>query len=175
MSRSLSSTCLLAGALLVPSVAGAQRPKDVPTLPPDYLLVPRDEFPTSSQRACALLADSAGTPPGEVHRHADVSRPAQLVGSSFVLPRRSGEAAVVFIVDTTGRPEPDSRRVIWATHRDVAAWAHRFVSKQVYRPAELEGRKVRQCVVLPFEGTCPDLPWRTPESAPDRPVHPRPP
>lgn len=62
-----------------------------------------------------------------------------------------GHVDVRFIVDTTGRAEPESIRVIAATHALFADAVRDVLLRSRYRPAEAHGRRVRQVVEQRFE------------------------
>ena len=54
-----------------------------------------------------------------------------------------GEALVEFVVDTNGRAEPPSLRLVHATHSDFASVARAAVASAGFRPALLSGTTVR--------------------------------
>jgi protein TonB len=60
-----------------------------------------------------------------------------------------GEALVEFVVDTNGRAEPPSLRLVHATHSDFAPVARAAVASARFRPALLSGTAVRCRVRLP--------------------------
>lgn len=57
-----------------------------------------------------------------------------------------GEVLVTFVVDSAGRVEPGSIRVVQATHEQFADAVRRWLPRTRYRPAEVGGRRVRQYV-----------------------------
>jgi protein TonB len=61
-----------------------------------------------------------------------------------------GEALVQFVVDTLGRAELSSFRVLRATHDAFGASVRAALSRMRFLPAELDGRKVRMLVQQPF-------------------------
>ena len=62
----------------------------------------------------------------------------------------SGLVIVGFIIDTLGRADPATIRVIQSDHRDFNAPAISAVRSCSYRPGELSGRKVRVWVQQPI-------------------------
>ena len=103
--------------------------------------------------------DATGTPP---YRWQQVDRIATPVTEAPVeypamLRQQQVEGRVVaeFVVDTLGRVEPKSVRIVSATHALFANAARAALPRARYTPAELEGRKVRQLVVLPVRFTQP--------------------
>jgi hypothetical protein len=110
------------------------------------------------KRACTVQvprgASIAGPP---VYRDCDVDKPAQVRSEGaidFTPPAgtvRSGDwwcekAEVTMLVDSTGRPELASVRVTATTTPEFAAALIGSLSTTRFRPAEREGRKVRQVV-----------------------------
>jgi len=63
----------------------------------------------------------------------------------------SGRVVARFIVDTAGRVEPSSVRVLDASHPQFATAVLETLPKMRFLAAEASGRKVRQLVELPFE------------------------
>ena len=64
--------------------------------------------------------------------------------------RVSGEAVVEFVVDSGGRPEPRSIRLVRTTHAAFASVARAAVGRARFTPARLGGGTVRCRVQLPF-------------------------
>lgn len=64
-----------------------------------------------------------------------------------------GEVIAQFIVDTTGRAEPSSFKVLKTTHELFAEAVRTALPKMRFIPAELGGRKVKQLVQQPFSFT----------------------
>jgi TonB family protein len=62
----------------------------------------------------------------------------------------SGMATVEFVVDTTGRPDTTSFAVVTATRGEFATAVRDALPFMLFRPAELEGRHVRQLVRQDF-------------------------
>jgi protein TonB len=61
-----------------------------------------------------------------------------------------GEAAVSFVVDTTGRAEPSSIQILNATNDLFGAAVRTALPNMRFLPAEIGGKKVRQKVLQPF-------------------------
>jgi hypothetical protein len=110
------------------------------------------------KRACTAQLPrglSIAGPP--VYRDCDVDKPAQVRSEGaidFAPPAgtaRSGDwwcekAEVTMLVDSTGKPELASVRVTATTTPEFAAALIGSLASTRFRPAELEGRKVRQLV-----------------------------
>lgn len=61
-----------------------------------------------------------------------------------------GEALVSFVVDTTGRADVSSFKVIRATHDLFATAVKNALPRMRFIPAEVGDKKVRQLVQQPF-------------------------
>jgi protein TonB len=61
-----------------------------------------------------------------------------------------GEVSMQFVVDTTGRVDPVSVKVLASSHDLFAESARAALAKLRFRPAEVGGRKVRMLVQQPF-------------------------
>lgn len=77
--------------------------------------------------------------------------------------RIAGEALFEFVVDTSGRAEPRSVRMLYAAHNEFAMAARELVATARFRPARLSGEVVRCRVRLPVvfqfpQGGQPPLP-----------------
>jgi TonB family protein len=76
---------------------------------------------------------------------------------NFVYPRnpklanQSGSALVQFVVDTTGKPKPESIVCMKATYKDFADAAIAAVKMMEFTPATIEGHKVEQLVQYPID------------------------
>jgi hypothetical protein len=86
-----------------------------------------------------------------------VDRPVVFTGGSRViypddLRSRyvSGCVLVQFVVDTVGRPDMSTFRVLKVSHPEFAQAVREGLPGMRFRPAELHGRKVRQVVEEPF-------------------------
>lgn len=64
-----------------------------------------------------------------------------------------GEVLVQFVVDTTGRVEVGSFRVVQSTHDQFTNSVRSAISNMRFRPAEIGGVRVRQLVQQPFAFT----------------------
>lgn len=67
----------------------------------------------------------------------------------------SGVVVAEFVVDTAGRPEPETFGAISATDPLFVASVRAAVAGVTFRPAQRNGHPVRQLVRLPFEFTVP--------------------
>lgn len=61
-----------------------------------------------------------------------------------------GEVVVQFVVDTTGRAELASFRVLRSTNEGFTQAVRQVLPRMRYLPAEIEGRKVRMVVSQPY-------------------------
>jgi protein TonB len=62
----------------------------------------------------------------------------------------AGSVMMEFVVDTAGRVESGSPRVLTTDHEAFSASVRAVLSRLRFLPAEAQGRKVRQLVRLPF-------------------------
>ena len=65
----------------------------------------------------------------------------------------TGRVVVRFVVDTAGRVEPGSVRVVESDHELFAQAVRAALPRLRFAPAEAGGRRVRQLVEMPFEFT----------------------
>ena len=61
-----------------------------------------------------------------------------------------GEVLASFVVDTTGKAEPGSFKVLHATHELFASAVRSALPNMLFLPAEVGGKKVKQLVQQPF-------------------------
>jgi protein TonB len=61
-----------------------------------------------------------------------------------------GQVLVQFVVDTTGRAERVSLKVLKSSHESFSNAVREALSCMRYLPAEVGGRRVRQLVQQPF-------------------------
>ena len=61
-----------------------------------------------------------------------------------------GEVLASFVVDTTGKAEPGSFKVLHATHELFASAVRSALPNMNFLPAEVGGKKVKQLVQQPF-------------------------
>jgi TonB family protein len=81
-----------------------------------------------------------------------------------------GGVLTQFVVDTTGRAELGTFKVLKATHEGFIQAVRDVLPKMRFYPAEIRGRKVRQMVQQPFEFRLSDAPFTFERPAP--PVFP---
>jgi len=91
-------------------------------------------FDFQVEKAVAMVAGSAAP------RYPDILRSAGV----------EGEVLVQFVVDTTGRVEMESYKLIRSSHDLFDISVHRALQMMLFTPAEVQGRKVRQLVQQPF-------------------------
>lgn len=89
-----------------------------------------------------------------------VDTPAQVDASNPVRPaypdslyaaRVSGSVEVEFVIDTEGKVEAETFGVVTSTHPLFAEAVRRALAAAEFRPAVLQGRRVRQVVLLPVQ------------------------
>jgi periplasmic protein TonB len=61
-----------------------------------------------------------------------------------------GEVVATFVVDTLGRADTTSLRILKSTHRLFSIAVREALPKMRFIPAELNGKKVRQQMEHPF-------------------------
>jgi len=122
--------------------------------PPDGDLAPAG--PAGSAPSASGVAGGAGR--DGVHLAAQVERAAvALPGAEPRYPemlRRGGvdgRVVVQFVVDTAGRVEPGSVRVVVSDHALFTDAVRAALPRLRFAPAEVGGRPVRQLVLMPFE------------------------
>ena len=62
-----------------------------------------------------------------------------------------GEVLAIFVVDTLGRVDTSTFHVLKSTHDLFTQAVKAAVARYSFRPAELDGRKVKQLVQMPFD------------------------
>lgn len=101
----------------------------------------------------------AGPPEGGVHSVRQVEVPAAMLAGgrsprypeSLRASRTEGRVVVQFVVDTTGRVEPGTVRVVSSSDDRFAAAVRTALPSLRFAPARAGGGRVRQLVELPFE------------------------
>jgi TonB family protein len=86
-------------------------------------------------------------------READVDRPVaalRSVAPTYPGSRAPGSVVMAFVVDTLGRVEPCSVRVVRTSGPEFAAAVAAALPQYQFRPAVRRGQRVRQFVQLPF-------------------------
>jgi TonB family protein len=113
------------------------------TGPPEREAEPAIELPAVYDSVATVLeVDSA------VRRFPDSAAP--VYPAELLAQHIEGGAYVQFVVDTTGRPDTSSFRVINATHAGFAAAVRAALPGMRFSPAIMHSRKVRQLVEQPF-------------------------
>ena len=139
-------------------------PVVIPTQLPEIDLSQRPTDPGEFIANRPSRADSGGVPrstggtenvaysPSPVEKPAMQAPNSATPGYPDVLRRAGveGEALVSFVVDTTGRVEPGSFKVIRATHELFAAAVRSTLPRMRFFPAEIGDQKVRQLVQQPY-------------------------
>jgi protein TonB len=112
---------------------GVGVPGGVPDGTPDAL--PVGVFTPDQVERVARLVPGSGTP-----QYPEVLRSAGI----------EGDVDLEFVIDTTGRAELRTVRVVSSTHQRFTDAAVRALTRARFVPAELDGRPVRQLVRMPF-------------------------
>jgi outer membrane biosynthesis protein TonB len=100
----------------------------------------------------APLVESAllATPPEMLNRRAISSMMSEDYPPLLVDLGVQGNVLVAFVIGVDGRAEMDRVQVLSASHRDFVPVALRWLRRMRFRPAELDGRRVRVRVTLPL-------------------------
>ena len=138
-------------------VAPTDIPKDIP--PVDLSEKPFDpkDFTGKGVEGGIATGIVGGTGPvnvsGEVFLEAQLDDPVQPI--SIPTPRYppvlqsagiAGSVDLQYVVDTTGHAEPNSFKVLKATHQAFVEPAKEAILKGVFKPAKFKGQPVRQLV-----------------------------
>lgn len=140
--------------LAIPSIA-----VDVPDLAPQTPAVPADEFARGGLRGAVGAGTSGGLGSGDGPWDAAAVDRAVVPRSGNPAPRypdalreagAEGQVVVRFVVDTAGRVEGGSVRVVRADDPRFADAVRAVLPALRFTPAEAGGRRVRQLVEVPF-------------------------
>ena len=145
-------TPLMIAPLVIPSVLPDIDLTQRATDPRDFIVTEPGNADTSG------VVRSTGVDEKAAYSSFQVERPVMQAPNSAtpaypdVLRRAGveGEALVSFVVDTTGRVEPGSFKVIRATHELFAASVRSALARMRFIPAEIGDQKVRQLVQQPY-------------------------
>jgi beta-lactamase regulating signal transducer with metallopeptidase domain len=111
------------------------------TTPPSLPVIARAAVAQGGDAACLLGPPAAvvvaGTP---APRYPDILRSAGV----------EGEVLAAFVVDTFGKADPRSLKVLQSTHDLFTASVRNMLPDMTFRPAQVGGRKVKQLVQQPF-------------------------
>lgn len=97
------------------------------------------------------------TPDTIFAEHGVTVKPRVVSGPALTYPenvRRAGvqgRVLVAAVVDTDGRAEEGSLKVLESPHRDLSKEALRYVEKARFEPARVGDRAVRVCIELPMD------------------------
>jgi len=84
-------------------------------------------------------------------------KPRLLKGPRLAYPERlrqagvTGRVLVGAVLDTTGRAEPGSIKIIDSPHEDFSRDARRYVQGAVFQPARIGDRPTRVCMQMPID------------------------
>ena len=155
---------LVAAPLAPKSVPLLVAPIDIPNTIPEIDLTVRPTDPADFERRAFERSEPVGNttnrtePDQPFYMDFQLEKPASVAPNSAApaypdILRQAGvegEALVSFVVDTTGRVDLGSFRVIRATHDLFATAVKNALPRMRFLPAELGDRKVRQLVQQPF-------------------------
>ena len=140
-------------------------PMDIPDVIPEIDLSKREinEADFSGKGVAGGTAEGVGTAPAPIvdanqtFFEFQVEKPVvQLSGGSPAYPSMlqsqgvKGQVIAQFVVDTTGRVETNTFKVIESSHDLFTAAVKRALPNMRFAPAEVGGRKVKQLVQQPF-------------------------
>lgn len=145
-------TPLLIASLVIPSVLPEIDLTQRATDPGDFIATRPGKADTSGVARPTGVDETAAYSPFQVEKPAMQAPNSATPAYPDVLRRAGveGEALVSFVVDTTGRVEPGSFKVIRATHELFAASVRSALSRMRFIPAEIGDQKVRQLVQQPY-------------------------
>jgi TonB family protein len=150
--RAASGPLLVAPAVLAPDLSRLPVGLDVPVRAGSRLGA--GPAPALAPSGSALVEP----PPGDTRWAAMADEPPELlVGGRLHYPRALREAGiegriiVEAVIDTLGRTEAGSLRVLGGGHAGLAAAAVRYVRRALFRPARVGGRPVRVRIRLPVD------------------------
>jgi len=121
---------------------------------------PRKKKPITAAQLAALVASLKVYTADQVDvpARADSSAPATpLYPDPLYKERVPGRVLAEFVVDTAGRPEPETIGVVSASDPRFAASVVHALAEARFHPAQLGGRPVRQLVQQPFSFVVPEL------------------
>ena len=135
-------------------VAPTEIPTDIPPINLQEKFDPKDYSGSGVEGGVA----TGMVPTGEVYAEALVDvRPDRLAGPPPIYPellRQSGiqgRVLVQFVVDTMGKAEVSTIRIIQTPHKDFNEVVKTAVVRSQFRPGRVRGRAVRVLTELPFD------------------------
>ncbi|HYV95966.1 MAG TPA: TonB family protein [Gemmatimonadaceae bacterium] len=144
------------------AVAPVEIPDVLPPIDLSRRVTNEADYLNAVRRGAAVGVESQGTARGAdlnaTYLSFQVEKPAlQIAGPGTPeypeILRASGiegETDVSFVVDTTGRADESTLRILKSTHPLFADAVKRALPRMRFMPAEVQGRNVRQLVQLPF-------------------------
>lgn len=91
-----------------------------------------------------------GYSPGEVEEVVVVQQVRATYPAPLLRNGIEGDCIVRVAVDTTGKPDMSSFKIVRSTHEQFCASAREAVNKMTFRAAHIRAEKVRQVIQLPF-------------------------
>ncbi len=146
-----SVPAILAAMLVIVAACAVRQPvREEPAAP-----VPASVPAAAPAREVAVVRPAVGEAPFFSY---EVSRMARILSSATPLyppslrqARKQGEVLVQFVIDTNGRAEMTTFKVIKSDDSLFTAEVRAVVPQMLFAPAEISARKVRMYVQLPFE------------------------
>jgi TonB family protein len=143
--------------VIIPVIPPVDAPTGIPPIPETAL-----DWTSIDQTREREIAFGAGQPsglgaePGAMFEHAVVDEPPVLLSSPRLeYPRHlldagiDGTVMIEVVIDTLGRAERETIRVVWSPHAALSASARDVIARALYRPGRLGGQRVRVLVQLP--------------------------
>ena len=134
-------------------VAPTQIPTDIPPINLQEKFDPKDYSGSGVEGGVA----NGMVPTGDVYAENLVEEKPSVLSGQVVYPELlrqaniTGRVTVQAIVDTTGRVEPTSVKVLQSSNPAFDQAARSYVLKALWRPARVHGRAVRVLISLPIE------------------------
>ena len=131
----------------------------VPTIPPIGIPLIEPGAPDAPVVGAPDAPVVPGVPPGDGQPYTPAAvdeLPDVLAGPVPFYPERlrqagiEGQVVLEIVVDTLGRAEPGSIRVVATPHQEFVAPAKDYVRGALFRPARVNGRAVRVLVRVPI-------------------------
>jgi protein TonB len=131
-------------------------PTDIPPVNTREVFDPRDYTGVGRELPSQVLRGNADVTPGAAYAEASVDEKPEIISSPPLkypdILRQAGiqgDVLVETIIDTSGRAEPNSVRVVRSSHPAFEKEAVDVVAKSLYRPGRMNGWPVRVLVNVP--------------------------
>ena len=107
-----------------------------------------------SATSCAAYRDSAQATGSQIYLEDEVGPNVEHLPGPFhqpKFPRTNGAVSAQFIVDSTGRADEHTLRLLEVTSPELVPPLRRWLSEKRFSPARIGDRPVTQCVVMSFK------------------------